>query len=113
MNMFIGLLIVKTIRQDPLKLLERNNGIVFKAKKVEFGDNEKQLILIEGSVVNGWQTTVSISEYAEQTCYVPVKIVEALDPENQWEIAQAANYQNKIRNRKDSLDIISFAGFAC
>jgi hypothetical protein len=88
--------IVKTIRQDPIKLLERNNGIVFKAKRVEPGDNEKQLILVEGSVVNGCQTTVCISEYAEQTCYVPVKIVEALDSENQWEIAQAANYQNQI-----------------
>jgi hypothetical protein len=88
--------IVRTVLEEPEKLLERNNGIVFKAKRVEPGENEQQLFLIEGSVVNGCQTTVCISEYAEQTCFVPIKIVEALDAENQWEIAQAANYQNKI-----------------
>jgi len=32
-------------------------------------------------------------EYAEETCYVPVKIVEAKDS---WDIAKAANYQNSV-----------------
>src|SRR4029079_12584117 len=49
---------VKTIRNSPEKLLERNNGIVFKAKRVDKGDNDSQLILTEGSVVNGCQTTI-------------------------------------------------------
>ncbi|MCL4297506.1 MAG: AIPR family protein [Anaerolineae bacterium] len=89
--------IVKTITQYPDKMLERNNGIVFKADRVEQGDTDNQLILSGGSIVNGCQTTKCLVDYTEETCYVPVKVVEITDPKASWEITQAANYQNSIR----------------
>lgn len=85
--------IVKTVKEAPDKLLERNNGIVFKAETVEVGDSERQLILRSGSVVNGCQTTTCMVEYAEQPSYVLVKIVETSDA---WDVAKAANYQNYV-----------------
>jgi len=85
--------IIKTVTTSPDRMLERNNGIVFRADRVEFGEGQSQLILTSGSVVNGCQTTMCLVEYAEETCYVPVKIVETKDS---WVIAKAANYQNSV-----------------
>jgi AIPR protein len=85
--------IVKTIKEAPDKMLERNNGIVFKAETIDNGDSEGQLILRNGSVVNGCQTTTCVVENAEQTSYVLVKIVETSDS---WDVAKAANYQNPV-----------------
>lgn len=87
---------VKTITAHPEKMLERNNGVVFKASRVEQGSSNTSLVLVNGSIVNGCQTTTCIVEKAQDPCYVVVKIVEAVDLESQWEVAEAANYQNEI-----------------
>jgi hypothetical protein len=60
--------IIKTITTCPGKMLERNNGIVFRARHVDQGDSPNQLILGRGSIVNGCQTTMCLVEYAEQSC---------------------------------------------
>ncbi|MGH2504349.1 MAG: AIPR family protein [Ktedonobacterales bacterium] len=85
--------IVKTIKQSPEKMLERNNGIVFRASKVHLGSSPSQLILDEGSVINGCQTTMCLVEHASEPCYVSVKVVET---ENSWDVAKSANYQNPV-----------------
>jgi len=85
--------IIKTITTCPEKMLKRNNGIVFRADKVEMGESGSQLILSRGSVVNGCQTTMCLVEYAEEPCCVPVKVVQT---DESWDIAKAANYQNSV-----------------
>lgn len=85
--------IIKTVTNHPDKLLSRNNGIVFSASKVEQGNSACQLVLHNGSVVNGCQTTMCIVENAKQECYVLVKVVEITES---WDIATAANYQNSV-----------------
>lgn len=87
--------IVKTILDAPDRMLERNNGVVFRAAQVEEGDSEKQLLLSTGSVVNGCQTTMCLVRNPGQLCYVPVKVVEASDA---WDIAKAANLQNAVKD---------------
>jgi hypothetical protein len=85
--------IIKTIATRPDKMLERNNGIVFRADKVELGESDSQLRLSRGSVVNGCQTTMCLVEYAKEPSCVPVKVVQTSDS---WDIAKAANYQNSV-----------------
>ena len=86
--------ILKTIQEAPEKMLERNNGIVLRADRVEAGKTENQLKLNKGSVVNGCQTTMCVVNYkGSNVCYVPVKIVQN---EDSWDMAKSANYQNEI-----------------
>ena len=86
--------ILKTIKNAPEKMLERNNGIVLRADQVEAGETEDQLKLNRGSVVNGCQTTMCVVNYTgSNVCYVPVKIVQN---EDSWDMAKSANYQNEI-----------------
>jgi hypothetical protein len=86
--------IVKTITNSPDKLLSRNNGLVFRAEKVQPGSNSHQLLLSSGSVVNGCQTTMCIVEYADQpSSSVLVKVVQTDDA---WDITKSANYQTAI-----------------
>ena len=85
--------IVKTLTKEPEKLLSRNNGLVFGAEKVEIADNSKVLTLINGSVVNGCQTTMCIVDTPGEQGYVLVKVVETKDG---WDITRAANYQNLV-----------------
>ncbi len=75
-------------------MLERNNGIVIRADKVIIDESGKSLTLTRGSVINGCQTTMCIVDNANNTCFVPVKIVETTDS---WDVAKAANYQNEVR----------------
>lgn len=85
--------IIKTIRQQPEKMLSRNNGIVFGADKVTPGSSDCQLLLSSGSVVNGCQTTMCLVEYSEVSSSVLVKVVETVDS---WDITKSANYQTEI-----------------
>jgi hypothetical protein len=85
--------IIKTITQYPEKMLSRNNGIVFGADKVQQGSSPNQLILNNGSVVNGCQTTMCLVEYSELPSSVLVKVVETSDS---WDITKSANYQTAI-----------------
>ena len=86
--------ILKTIQEAPEKMLERNNGIVLRADRVEESRIVNQLKLSQGSVVNGCQTTMCVVNYdGPNVCYVPVKIVQN---EDSWDMAKSANYQNEI-----------------
>ncbi len=85
--------IIKTIKQNPEKMLSRNNGIVFGAEEVQRGKSDSQLILKNGSVVNGCQTTMCLVEYSNSTSSVLVKVVQTNDS---WDITKSANYQSAI-----------------
>jgi AIPR protein len=85
--------IIKTIKNEPEKMLSRNNGLVLGAEKVEQGTAANQLILTSGSVVNGCQTTMCLVEYSEKPSSVLVKIVQTPDA---WDITKSANYQTAV-----------------
>ena len=74
-------------------MLPRNNGLVFGAAKVAFGNSDRQLVLHNGSVVNGCQTTMCLVEYADTPCCVLAKVVETQDA---WDITKSVNYQTSV-----------------
>jgi len=86
--------IVQTVKHSPSQLLARNNGLVFKATDVESVASRK-LVLHEGSVVNGCQTTLSVVRHAKEECYLAVKVV-CTSREDAWDITRAANNQNRV-----------------
>ncbi len=85
--------IIKTITTAPDKMLSRNNGIVFGAEKVQPGATAAELILSNGSVVNGCQTTKCVVDFADQPSFVLVKVVQTDDG---WDITKSANYQTSV-----------------
>ena len=85
--------IVRTINNAPERMLARNNGLVFGAEEVECGENERQLILGNGSVVNGCQTTMCLVEYSTTSALVLAKVVQTKDA---WDITKSANYQTEV-----------------
>lgn len=87
--------ILKTIKEEPQTMLEKNNGINFRADKIDV-INEKSIKLIKASIVNGCQTTMCLVEYPNPQACVLVKAVEAKGTKKSWEITKAANLQNKI-----------------
>ena len=84
--------ILSTLNNDPESFLARNNGITFRANRIEKVD-AKNIKLHEASIVNGCQTTMSIVSVPSPESFVLVKVVQA---ENSWDIAKATNYQNHI-----------------
>lgn len=89
--------IAQTLDEEPSQFLARNNGITFRAGKVEPLDNHT-LKLYDASIVNGRQTTMTIVENPTSSCFLLVKVVQASDT---WDIAKAANFQNSV----DQLDL--------
>jgi len=85
--------IVKTLTNEPEKMLSRNNGLVFGAARVEVREDGRMLTLANGSVVNGCQTTMCIVETPNGPSHVLVKVVETNDA---WDITKSANYQNSV-----------------
>ncbi|KAB2932821.1 MAG: hypothetical protein F9K25_06310 [Candidatus Contendobacter sp.] len=85
--------IIKTIRDFPNKMLARNNGLVFGARYVKAGSNDRQLVLNNGSVVNGCQTTMCLVEYSSTSSFVLAKVVQTPDS---WDITKSANYQTSV-----------------
>jgi hypothetical protein len=90
--------IVRTLTESPEKMLERNNGVVFKAHMVSASDDLRVLTLTGGNLINGCQTSMCIVNAATTTCYVSIKVVQTSDA---WDITKAANYQNSI----DQIDL--------
>lgn len=86
--------IIRTIERDPEKMLERNNGITFRAERLE-EQSEQKYVLHNGAIVNGCQTTMCLVHCGERSndCLLQVKIV--VTPEA-WDIAKSANYQNNV-----------------
>jgi hypothetical protein len=85
--------IEKTLQEEPEKMLAKNNGVTFRAEKVEKADNK--LILSNASIVNGCQTTMSLVHNPSDKACVLVKVVE-VGSGNSWDIAKSANYQNPV-----------------
>jgi hypothetical protein len=86
--------IIRTVTDAPDQFLSRNNGIVFKARKVD-PLNNTTVRLRESSVVNGCQTTMCIVGYTDEDreVFVTAKVVGT----NQaWDVARAANLQNDV-----------------
>lgn len=96
--------IAKTLAESPERMLRRNNGITFKAERVDRVENNT-LRMTRAGIVNGCQTTMCIvrSDVQDGTAKVIVKVVQSDDS---WDIAKAANYQNSV-SRID-LDLARF-----
>ena len=86
--------IIKTVSEEPGSLLARNNGIVFRAEAVTL-DGPSVLVLTNGSIVNGCQSTMCVVLHAREECFVPAKFVQT---NNAWDVAKAANYQNSVND---------------
>lgn len=87
--------IYKTAHDNPSKMIERNNGITFKANKLVYEDDE--IVLQNAGIINGCQTTICIAKaQPTEDCYVPVKIVITSDEQTSSDIARTANTQNRI-----------------
>jgi hypothetical protein len=86
--------IIKTVTEQPGSLLSRNNGIVFRAEAVD-PDGASALVLTNGSIVNGCQSTMCVVLHATEECFVPAKFVQT---SNAWDVAKAANYQNSVND---------------
>lgn len=85
--------ILRTIRDNPDRMLERNNGLTFRAESIR-EEGETDLLLNNGAIVNGCQTTMCLVRgNADQHCMVQVKVVSTRDA---WDIAKAANFQNPV-----------------
>ena len=56
--------IMRTLIDEPDRMLSRNNGITFKADKVK-SNGESSLLLDGSSIVNGCQTTMCIVNAGE------------------------------------------------
>jgi hypothetical protein len=94
--------ILRTLEEQPEKFLAKNNGIAFRANRIS-AENSRALLLTEASIVNGFQTTQVVVENPDERCHVLAKVVRT---EHSWEIAKAANFQNRI-NRID-LDLAEY-----
>lgn len=88
--------IVTTVKFEPHKMLARNNGITFRAERVE-SINDTVLQLNSASIVNGCQTTMCMLQNPIKKVCVMVKIVET---EDSWDIAKSANFQNEVKQIK-------------
>jgi len=87
--------IFKTAKDKPQKMLERNNGITFKAKKLSIEDD--LIVLEQAGIINGCQTTACVFQANPQdNCFIVFKVVETEDEEDSLTIAKTANTQNKI-----------------
>src|ERR1035441_2499839 len=86
--------IIRTIKNEPSKMLARNNGLTFRATNVRLSDNGGAELSM-AAIVNGCQTTMCLVHCApvSDICLVPVKVVKTTDA---WDIAKAANYQNPV-----------------
>ncbi len=87
--------IYKTARDEPVKMIERNNGITFKASSINY--EGEYVVLKNAGIINGCQTTLCIYKAEpNHDCFVPVKIVITNDEQNSSDIARTANTQNRI-----------------
>ena len=88
--------IVNTVNDEPGRMLERNNGITFRASALEeVADRPNTITIRQAAIVNGCQTTMCLvsAKNVSPDCLVAVKVVVT---EDSWEVASAANYQNPV-----------------
>lgn len=86
--------IVDTLKKASALMLGRNNGITFRADKVEIL-GPRRVLLSKGSIVNGCQTTMCVvsAKEAADPAMIAVKIVV---DDDSWEVAKSANHQNRV-----------------
>jgi hypothetical protein len=86
--------IIRTIQEQPDRMLARNNGITLRATDASL-EKDGRLHLGRAAIVNGCQTTMCLvrCEPVAEDCRIAVKVVVTDDA---WDIAQAANYQNQV-----------------
>jgi len=86
--------IIKTIKDEPGKMLARNNGLTFRAAEVQIKEDGSANLSM-AAIVNGCQTTMCLVHCTpvSELCLVQVKVVKTTDA---WDIAKAANYQNQV-----------------
>jgi hypothetical protein len=89
--------ITATIRDEPHKMLERNNGLTIRGEQVTQGDGNV-LIAERAAIVNGCQTTMCLwhARPTDPSLLVQVKVVQSPGNEDAWTIARSANYQNDV-----------------
>lgn len=90
--------ITETIKNEPSRMLERNNGITVRAESVERLNDGHSLKINRAAIVNGCQTTMCLWQLrtVPSSLQVVVKVVKVEDTEAAWRIAQSANYQNPV-----------------
>jgi hypothetical protein len=96
--------IFETATTEPEKMIERNNGITIRGSTVRRSDEDANALIVESpGIVNGCQTTMCIVQ-AEgaggEDVSVVVKVVES---EDAWDVARAANHQNRVAYRDLSI----------
>jgi hypothetical protein len=86
--------IIDTLTNAPGEMLSRNNGITVKAEAL-LEKGGRFVRASKCSIVNGCQTTMCVvhAGAAAADAQIVIKLVEGGDP---WEIAKAANYQNRV-----------------
>lgn len=86
--------IIATIKNDPRRMLWRNNGVTLRAIGATPNENG-DLTLTKAAIVNGCQTTMCLVHCRPVTdeCLVPIKVVVTDDA---WDIAKATNNQNPV-----------------
>lgn len=100
----VNVAIRDTVTNQPDKLIQLNNGIVLRAKRVvRYADDDHTIHLEQASIVNGVQTTTVVSDYAQNECHLLVKVVET---DESWDVTNAANFQNTIH--RIDLDIAKY-----
>jgi hypothetical protein len=85
--------ISRSLSEEPEKFLSRNNGITFRAGSISIVDDQT-LTIDDASIINGCQTTMSVVQNPKEQCFILVKVVQSNDS---WDIAEAANFQNEVR----------------
>jgi hypothetical protein len=90
--------ILDTIKNEPSRMLERNNGITVRAESVERSGDGLRLTINRAAIVNGCQTTMCLYQLKNvpPSLQIVVKVVQVADTEAAWRIAQSANYQNPV-----------------
>lgn len=90
--------IAETVASAPDKFLERNNGITLRAESAKISDDQSQLIIARGNIINGCQTTMTIWQQREhlEGVKVQVKVIGTPATDEAWKIAESANFQNDV-----------------
>ncbi|MFI6534753.1 AIPR family protein [Nonomuraea sp. NPDC050547] len=90
--------IMQTIKNEPERMLERNNGITVRCEELAMDPRGQVLRVERAAIVNGCQTTMCLwhSREVSDNLEIVVKVVRTPDSASAWSIAQSANYQNPV-----------------
>ncbi|MEO3854618.1 AIPR family protein [Acrocarpospora sp. B8E8] len=97
-NLSVNSSITQTIKTQPERMLERNNGITVRCEGLSLDEDGQALRVERAAIVNGCQTTMCLwhSREVSASLEIFVKVVRTPDSASAWSIAQSANYQNPV-----------------